>query len=575
MKTITMAFALALAPAAELVAQGQQDDFAAVLPNGTMLYVYVDNVQSALDLDPDGDMMRLLEHDAMQEAFSGLYDQFDGLKDKDFLLALDLDERELLGLFSGRVGLAIPELALVESEIETQDAGATAHVELDVPQGGVLMADFNGTQDKFEELLTNIAILAGEEEDVHRAELVVEEFEGTRLYAIETEDLDGETDAPSWMAMVDGVFMVANEEETARSFVDLVRNGAPEGDRLLDDERYVDACDRMGETDARIYVNLGEFLPMVNTLIRQEMKQLGDRVEQFVTAENLIEGLRLDAFESAFLGAAFEDDQASIVMGMTHAETDRGLSTMFAYADGGVEIPSYFSPEFHSGSITTLDLSQLYQNFDSMLKKISPYAHTMMHMQISSMESEYGFALREAVLDNFDALLVEFIGYPEATVAGDDDNPTQAYVIRVKDPQGLSESLAEFADFMAEEDPTEFMNELVYTIPLPMEMSAGGDQDPFLAYAVVENNLVISVGEKRMVENVIAHIKNPGDSVLENSSVMDALDDLPSDDQVGLGFADVADVLANAIRGGDMGLLFEAQKGIRSACPTSWRRARR
>ncbi|MFG0319686.1 MAG: hypothetical protein ACF8XB_20605, partial [Planctomycetota bacterium JB042] len=152
------------------------------------------------------------------------------------------------------------------------------------------------------------------------------------------------------------------------------------------------------------------------------------------------------------------------------------------------------------------------------------------------------------------------LGHPEASIAGEDDSPTQAYVVRVRDPQGLEESLAELAEFVGDEEPTEFMNELVYRIPMPGGMMLGGGKEAFLAYAVVENDLVVSVGEARMVENLISHIKNPGESVLENSSLMAALDDLPDDDCVGLGFADIADVLTNAIRGGEMGLFMEASR---------------
>src|SRR5690606_16127018 len=156
-----------------------------------------------------------------------------------------------------------------------------------------------------------------------------------------------------------------------------------------------------------------------------------------------------------FVGARFADHEAGVVLGFTHHETDRGLPALFAYADSGVEIPAYFSPEFHSGSITTLDLTQLYRNIDAMVKKISPYAHTVMETFIASTEAEYGVSLREAVLGNFAPLMVEFVGYPEETQAGEEDQPTQAYVIRARDPQGLETALAEIAEFAGGEEPTE------------------------------------------------------------------------------------------------------------------------
>ncbi|MFG0317438.1 MAG: hypothetical protein ACF8XB_09205, partial [Planctomycetota bacterium JB042] len=390
-------------------AEAPEGDLAAVLPHGTMVYVYVESVQRALDVDPDGDLRRLLDHEAVRQAFERAYEALGVLDDEEVLLGLDLEERELGRLFSGRLAVAIPEIVLAESDVEAEAASARVELSLDVPRGAVVLADFGGTRDRLEELLRNAAKMVAEESENNRADLVIDEFEGTRLYAIEVETIDGEVEEPSWMALVEDVLVLATEEGTARSYVDLVRNGAPEGGRLLDDARYLDAVERMGETQARVYVNLGEFLPLVNRLIRQGMDRLGDRAEPFVTTDDLIEGLRLEAFQSGFLGLRFADDEAGFVLGLTHVETERGLPALFAYADAGVEIPTYFSPEFHSGSITTLDLTRLYENVVAMVKKISPYAHTVMETWLASVEDEYGIALRDAVLGNFAPLMVEFV----------------------------------------------------------------------------------------------------------------------------------------------------------------------
>ncbi len=544
-------------------ASGQvpEGDLAALLPPDTMVFLGVDDVSRLFTLDPDGAIRTLLRHDAVKQAFEQVHETFGVLEDKDFLLALNVDEEELVRLFNGRVTVAIPEIVLERSEVEASSQGgpqADVRLGFELGRGVVLMADFSATRERFEELLENVAALVRDEEDVHRAKVVIDEFEGVKLYTIEVEKGEGELDEPTWLALVDQLLLVSDREETLKDFVDVARHGAADGDRLVDDPRYTDARDRAGPSDALLYVNLAELLPMVNEFIRFQLAKAGDDIEMFLRVDDLIASLRLDAIKSMFAAGRVADDEAGLVFGFTHAETERGLHTLLAYDDAGVEIPPYFSSDFHSASITTFDVSEAWKRFDEMLNKASPWAHTMLKTQIGQLENT-GFELRAAVLENCDGLLVEFVGYPEATQAGPDDHPTQAYVIRVRDPQTLEESLSALADELADEEPIEFMNERIYELPFPMAVAFNA-KEPKISFSVVENNAVVAIGDPKMVENVIAHLKNPGASLLDDADLMDAFDALPSDDVVGIGFIDVADVLENSLRGGQQAFRVQASR---------------
>ena len=551
-----LAAALALPTATAEVPEG---DLAALLPANTMLFVSIDDLSKALTLDPDGAMRELLRHEAVQQAYDEVYDTLKELQDEDFLLALNLDEEEIAKLFSGRVTFAIPEINLDETEVESFGGGGQTEVRLEfsLGRGVVALADFAATRDRLEELLENIATLVEEDDEVNRAQLVIDEFEGVRTYNIEVERVSGELDEPTWLALVDELLIVSDRRETLEDFVDLARHGAAEGERLLDDARYLDARDRVGRSDALLYINLGELLPLVNDFIRYQMKQMGDDLEMFVRVDDLIEAMQLDAVQSLFASLWVEDGEGGLTFGFTHQETDFGLHTLLVYDDTGVEIPAYFSPDFHSASISRIDLAAVWERFDELLNKASPYGHVLLQTQLSRIENT--FPLRDAVLENLDSLMVEFLGYPETTQASPDDHPTQAYVVRVKDPQSIGEALGELGEDLGDDDPVEFMNEWIYQIPMPFSLSFN-DEAPKLSFAVVENYVVAAVGEAKMVENVIAHIKNPGASLLDDSDLMDAFDALPSEDVVGLGFIDVADLLTNTLRGSDDALMFSASR---------------
>lgn len=547
MKTPTTLVAAALA-AAPLAAQMPEGDLAEILPRDTMVFAQVRDLAHVATLDPDGAMVRLFEHEAVRAAFDGAFEQLDTLEDDEFLLALDLEEDEIGRLFNGRVMFAIPEFALEESEVQF---GSTSRVqlELDVPRGVVAMADFGGTADRLEELLENVAALREEEPDVHRAGLFSYDEDGVRLFNLEEVSIDREVSASMWFALLDGVLMFSDEEDTLLDFVDLGDKGAPEGDRLADDPRYLDTLDRVGRNDLLVYVNTGEFLPLVNELIEHQLKQQGPGVEMFLRVDDLISTLRLEAIESVFFGAYVDDDEAGLAWGMTFADTDEGIHRLLTYSGRGVEIPEYFSSDFHSASISLFDPSAAYEVFDDMLLKISPTGHQMLEGQIERIEAD-SFPLRDALLRNLEGRVVSMVGYPEATVAGPDDYPSQAFVVRVADPRTLSDALALMIEDAASAEPVEFMNETIWTIPLGMPMAPG--QPPAdLALAIVQNDVIAAMGDPKMVENVIAHIKNPGESLLDDDDVLAAIDDLPGEDVVTLEFADIADLLENLIRGGD------------------------
>ncbi len=545
--TLGVTLAACACLASPVSAQIPRGDLAQIVPAGTVVFAQVSALDKLALLDPDGAMMTLAKHEAVAAAFEGITDFFGDFEDEETLLALDLEADELARLFTGRIMFAMPELVLEESDVEV---GASTQVSLTLRPGrGVLvMADFSGTEERLEELLENVAKLREEDEEIHDAAILAEDIDGARLYNLVEVDLEQDVDDSTWLALVDEVLLLSNNEDTLMDFVDLADQGAPEGDSLVDDPRYQDTLDRVGEHDVLIYINSGEMLPLVNELLEDQLNKQGMSVAMFLRPEDLIAALRLDALESFFAGLRVDDDEAELVFGMTHADTEYGLHTLMTYGGSGVEIPDYFSSDFHSASISNFDVAGAYEMFDKMLLKASPTGHGMLRGQIEQFETE-SFPIREALLTNLDSLMVEMLGFPEATVVGPEEHPTQAYVIKVKDPQSLEEALSALVDDENEEEASEFMNVSIRTLPLPA-MLAPGTESPELAFAVVDNNLVVSLGDRKMVENVIAHIKNPGDSLLDDVDLMDAFDDLPSDDIVAMGFVSVAETLQNIIRGG-------------------------
>lgn len=556
MRTLSTAIVLATVLAgAPPAAADVPDDLTEMLPTSTVFLFQVEQFGKFAMLDEDGSIATLARHEAVEAAFEEMYSFFGSFDDDEFLLALDLEKEELSRLFGGRMLFAMPELSLEKSDVEV---GASTRVQLSLEptRGIVVMADYTGTEERLEELLENYVAMREEEEDVHKAALITDEFNDVTIYNVAEVDMDREVDEALWLALVDDLLIATNREETLLDFIDLADQGAPEGDRLADDPRYLEAIDLAGEHDALLYANLGELMPLVNDLLQNQLDQQGMSVAMFLRPSDLIAALRLDALQSAFATLHVEDEEAGLVFGFTHTDTDYGLHTLLTYDDSGVEIPSYFSSDFHSASISNFDVAAAYANFDSMLLKASPTGHGMLRGQIEMFEEET-FPIREALLDNMAGRFVEVLGYPEASLAGPEDHPSQAYVLKLQDGQSLAEGLAKLAEDQGDSEPIEFMNETIHVLPLASIFSMGRGESS-LCMAVVGNELVATMGERKMCENVIAHLKNPGaDLLLDDEDLLDAFDALPNDNVVALGFVDVANTLQNVIRGSDDAVTFQ------------------
>lgn len=530
-------------------AQKPEGDLAKILPADTLLYATVNDLSAVFSIDAEGAVRKLLEHPAAKKALEGLYEEFDWLEDEEIMTALDLEPKEIVRMLNGRLAIALPSLALEKSSVET--SGQQAKVELDVePTRGIaLMLDLDVTPDRFEELIRNIEKLWSERKNVNKVTLVAEEYEGVRIWQVEIERNSGRLDDESRFAFIDGLLIASDKKETIEDLVDRVKNGAPENDRLSDQVSYRETLESAGDSDMLVHIDVEELMPMMNTLIEHELAEAGDDAIEYVNGPDLVAALGLDAFKSFFFAVNVESDEVAMSIGYSQESRERGLAELMAYTDRGVEIPPYFHSGLHSASVSTFDFTRLYRMVMDMIQKASPYAYRVVRTQLENVE-KYGFPLESALLENTDGFLAEVLGYPEGFTPGPDDHPSQAYVLRIKDGKVLREAAAEYAEMNLDDDPVEYMNEFIYKMkmPIPMAGVGAGGGPPELAIAIVGNYAIVGIGDARMVESVIGHLKNPGEKLTDDARLMSSFDELPDENVVAIGWVDVGSVLTNFLR---------------------------
>lgn len=549
-------------------AQNPEGDLAKFLPADTLGYVSVRDVSAVLSIDAEGSIRKLLAHPAMEELLKSVSEAYDWVENEEIMKTLDLEPKEIVRMLNGRLVVAIPALALEEKSVEMTGGQAKVELDLEPTRGMAFFLDIDITQDRFEELAHNLEKLIMEKgKNNNKVTLINEEYEGVKIWQYEVEKTSGEVKTPLRFAFRDGLLIGSDKKETVEDLVDRIKNGAPDGDRLADTPSYIESVDQVGKQDFLVHFNVEQFMPMVNKLLKHQLEEAGDQITEFVQINDLIEALGLDAMKSIFLGLDVEDDEARLAFGFTQESREHGLAELITYVDGGVELPTYFHPGLHSASVSAFDFTKLYHRLMEMIGKASPFAHRFLTTQLENIE-KYGFPIQNAVLENSDGFLAEMLGYPEGFVPGPDDHPSQVYVLRVKDAQSLKNAVSEYADMNAEEDAQEYMNESIYKMPLPIPLpGVGGGGAPKVAIAIVEKYAIVGIGDPRMVESVIGHLKNPGETLSQDKVLMTALDDLPDEHVVGISWANMADVITNALRASkDMiGITFDDPNDRRTA----------
>ena len=545
LRSTSLVFGLFLSSA---FAQNPEGDLAKFLPADTLGYVSVRDVSAVLSIDAEGAIRKLLAHPAMEELLKSVSGAYDWVENEEIMKTLDLEPKEIVRMLNGRLVFAIPSLAIEEKKVEMKSGQAKIELDLEPTRGMALFLDIDITQDRFEELAHNFEKLLMEQgKNNNKITLINEEYEGVKIWQYEVEKNSGEVKTPIRFAFRDGLLIGSDKKETVEDLVDRIKNGAPEGDRLADTPSYIESVDQVGKQDFLVHFNVEQFMPLVNKLIQHELEKKGASISEFVQVNDLIEALGLDALKSIFLGLDVEDDEARLAFGFTQESREHGIAELITYADGGVEFPTYFHPGLHSASVSAFDFTKLYHRLMEMISKASPFAHRFLTTQLENIE-KYGFPIQNAVLENSDGFLAEMLGYPEGFVPGPDDHPSQVYVLRVKDAQSLKNAVSEYADINAEEDAQEYMNESIYKMPLPIPLPGVGGGSPKVAIAIVEKYAIVGLGDPRMVESVIGHLKNPGETLSQDKGLMTAFDDLPDEHVVGIGWANMADVITNALR---------------------------
>lgn len=577
------------APAA--APEKQNTDFANILPaDDTAAVFVVQNLFKVAAFDTKSSTARLLAHPAVKQWTENILPK--QLPDAGELRdALGLTEKDFPRLFSGK---AVFASVIVKGKAEVKEAKPEAKPDDETgpdeaPKEGpkviavkakfsseaVSLVEFKGSAAEYETLADKLEAYLKSKDA--KADVARERADGLSIRSYETDAAilagargDKGVRTKLFHALHNGVIIIAPDKSRLLDTVRALSRGATEKP-LSGRSDFIAVKQEMGANDGFFLVNLAVVMPMMNETMQaalEDQTAANPQMKAFLDPATVVRSLALENFTTLYGSLNVEERGLEARYGLTWKDR-AGVASLINFGPDAVKVPEYVSAEYKGLDVSTVDFPATLDAGIALFKSVSPGAHGMLNMLLASKpETEQLLAsLRKGILDNLRPELVSLTGYASVTPA-DDEEPGKAWVLSLRDPAAAQAAID--AAFAMEKDEKgepavkpevkEYLGVKINKLPeIPMPFSAevaveeeGGAGGAILkpqtarpAYAFVGDSLIITLGSDGLMEGVIANMKNPGKSLVDDR-FKDGLGALPGT-PCSVSYGDVGTYMKTAI----------------------------
>jgi len=319
------------------------------------------------------------------------------------------------------------------------------------------------------------------------------------------------------------LFLLSGGEEVIKSIIE--RNGK-NPDSLVKHRPYLDCFDEIGRGQARMFINFGEGMRSMEEITGSEEMELPQNPFG-VSLESLVKGLGLDGldFFGVQLNASTDSFEVTQSLGLNHRD---GLLSLLAPASGELVNHDFIPSNVFTLSNSKQDLGTLWTKIETTIKRISPALHLLVTSQIQAFEDQAEVAVRDDLLGSLgdELVSISFLNQNQNAGQGPANPTSEIFVI------GLTDSLLFDRSIRAVVDSVSQGNELFkerehrgVTVRSIRGMESTGLS---ISYAIVEDWLLLSMGESRYINQLISKMRKNEKPFWESSHVAEAMTDVPN-----------------------------------------------
>ena len=227
--------------------------------------------------------------------------------------------------------------------------------------------------------------------------------------------------------------------------------------------------------------------------------------------------LALDDLPAFTLGLEMHDDKVAMDAGILYHKRS-GLMDIIAYKKGKIDLPAYVPANIPSASVSRFSFPDMWKEVKQNLAKISPALNEQFTASLENTQKELGINFENDLINHFGEVLLQFDGLSELDVADDElgeaigDTVT---VIELKDAMSFEIGLDNLIGKMGPQ--------LGLTLEtreyLGTKMQAFDAPNGEIAYFLKENYLFLSVGQGKIIRQILSAMDRPGDSLWQQPIV--------------------------------------------------------
>ena len=565
-----------------------------LLPEDTSVLMMVRDLSTFYELPDDHAINNLMNHPAIQHLSGEALDEAGEIFSEETMEEMGVTEEQLAQWFPGRLALAarldLEMLLDAATEGALGEPGGEANVSANLSTKGLSFlaaADTTITEAEIKEIIDGMVTRMKETEDdeIEDARAFQDQFEGFPMTRLETKTFTEDGDEV-WTGIG---FILANEmliitqipedrselsDSIATDMVQRIKSGGAEAGALAGNRSFIDSADQLEEADLFLFAPLENIATAGETALGSLFDDAandpagGPGINMFLTKDGLLDFLGLTDFKRMTVAAKIQPDGIEMVQELAVNERTGIIAKMVNY-EQGIQLPEMDPAGLTGITVSGYKLAESIEMLLTELPKLSPMLGGMLQMQMAQMENQ-GLKIQSGMLPAMGNGLIYVQAYATPEPA-DDQVPSAALIFNATDPAGLGAAMGEIAGFVEANmgggevaAPREFMGEQIFDVDSLAQMigpmlSVG--QANSAAYSIVGDKLIMTVGEKAMMDHVIASLKKGTSSLEDHETLSESWKMWGNENLVEFGYSDLATQIKAAIYGSEEGIAVRGQVG--------------
>ncbi|MDR2981830.1 MAG: DUF3352 domain-containing protein [Puniceicoccales bacterium] len=394
-------------------------------------------------------------------------------------------------------------------------------------------------------------MIEDEEEEEKVLEVITkkisEKYKGVTLHSREVAvGKDDPVNLGGW-ALVDKTFVYASAPNVLKELIDAVQGGRK--DSFADTAIWKRNRGDMGKPDSLVFLNCGLTASTLREFVVEQTKDAPPNMFG-VNYLQAYDALGLDVWDAMWISKTLESEQVSFKSAFSYSEK-KGLLSLMTYKPLDTLVPAYIPAGASTFSVSRMDMSEAWANLEALLAKAAPALKPMLDMQINNLKTQQGIDLRDGLLQNFGEELVVIGEFGSNSGQSNKEIPVgnMLYVIGLKDQAKmealLATALGKIPSSESLFDEREFMGVKIRRFK---NQQAGGEEmaesmaNSMPYFAVHNGRFFFGQGESKILEKVVAEMKDGRNPVSKDVSVQQAMKLVPKN-VVSFSYTDVASYL--------------------------------